>query len=686
MAEAEKQTSKKRWKGFKIPLIIKMIFYPISMSVDIILALLCSILLSGVILCTMVFLYLYFSILPETELYLENFFVGENSFIYHYDTQTNNYEEAVMLHTTTSSFWKDYSELPIDLIYATVAIEDKRFYSHQGFDWKRTAAAALYLFTGSTMQGGSTITQQLIKNLTNEDDITVKRKIIEIFRAMQVDAMYTKQEIITWYLNIIYLGDSNQGVGAASLAYFGKEVSELSLAECASLISITNNPTVYGPYSTVLTINANGEQEDGKTRNKKRQELVLYEMYMQDIISVYEYLDAVNEELVFIRSAEESKPVALYTWFEEQVIDDVRDDLMTRYGYSKEAADMMLSSGGLQIYTTYQDDIQHYVDNIYTNRNSLNIVSPTGQQMQSAITVIENATGDVVAMAGQMGVKSQNLLFNYASKGNRQPGSAIKPLSVYAPAFELGYLTRDSIVSDTAYMTLNGSAWPGNAYGAYWGNITLDNAIQNSSNAVAANIIGNMLGPSVSFDFMTQQLDFNLVETYHDAYGQYKTDRDIAPLALGGLTFGVNTRDMAEAYAMFANEGLYTYSRTYSKVLNHNGDVLLDNTIQQNRVISKENAYYLTDLLQGVITSGTGTAAQFGSMAIAGKTGTTNNKFDLWFVGYTPYYTAAVWTGYEYNEEINTTQDPAMDMWRKVMQPLHANLSYRSFPVPDTVR
>lgn len=686
LATERKFSAPKKRLPFVIRFFFSLILFIIGFIFDVVLTVVLVTGFTGAFGLGIIALYIYSTILPQTDLDLGSFFVGENSVIYHMDAETGEYLEELTIHTTTNSLWKEYHEFPEALLLSTVAIEDKRFWSHNGVDWIRTAAAAYYTFSGTDTQGGSTITQQLIKNLTVFNDITVKRKLIEIFRALELEQNYTKEEILQWYLNIIYLGDSNHGVGAASIAYFGKEVGELSLAESASLIAITNNPTVYGPYSGYMyTDSTTGEVIDSRILNKRRQELILYELYMNSNITVHEYLDAKNEELVFVRGKGETKDTTIYTWFEEEVISDVREDLMKKYGYSYEAASSLLATGGLSIYTTLDQNVQNIADSVYQNWNNLNVPSTSGEPLQSAVTIIDNATGSVVALVGQMGTKEKNLLFNFATEAKRQPGSAIKPLSVYAPAFHFGYINPTSTFIDGPYSQENGTNWPGNAYGYYAGEVDLEFALQNSSNAIAAHIVGKMLTPIVSFQFMTDVLKFDLVLSEYLSGGGVKTDCAVAPLALGGLTYGVNTRDMATAYSMFPNEGIFTESRTYTKVTNSKGQVILDNSPQQRIAISENSAHYITELLEGVMDEGTGTAAKFDGMTMAGKTGTTNNKYDLWFVGYTPYYTAAVWTGYEYNEEIDKSTDPAMTMWKKVMEPLHADLPNIDFTTPTSI-
>ena len=270
--------------------------------------------------------------------------MNQTSTIYYKDSTTGEYVEHLSLHGTENRQLVDFEEIPDNLINATVAIEDETFWKHHGVNWKRTLKGVLLMFTGGDIQGGSTITQQLIKNATQYDDVTVKRKILEIFTALDFDKTYSKEQILEWYLNYIYLGEGCYGVATAAQNYFGKELSELDLAECASLISITNNPTIYGPYSdAVFTNSETGEQKTARDKNKERQELVLWSMLDQGYITQEEYDEAVAQELVFDRAAGESTPSTIYSWYEEQVITDVMNDLKEEYGYSSQYVSQMLS-------------------------------------------------------------------------------------------------------------------------------------------------------------------------------------------------------------------------------------------------------------------------------------------------------------------------------------------------------
>ena len=658
--------------------------HPVATFFKLLLTLILIGLCTGVILCCFGAMYIKSVIIPEANLSLDDFVLGENSVMYYTDKETGREVELCTLMTTTSSIWVDYQDIPQDLKDAAVAIEDKRFWEHPGVDWKRTLNAVKDMFTGNDISGGSTITQQMIKNLTEYNETTVKRKLIEIVRALRFTQNNSKEDTLTMYLNIIPLGAGCEGVGSAAYEYFGKDVSELSLAECASLIGITNNPSKYGPYSDARSATkTTGEVWNARQWNKYRQEVILGQMLEQELISQEEHDAAVAEELVFVRGESNAAPKDIYTWYEETVIADVKQDLMDAYQLSEQRVGQLLESGGLRIYTCLDPDLQKIVEDVYTNRDNLPYTSARGQQMQSAITLIDNATGDVVAIAGQFGNKEQNLLSNFANAGNRQPGSSIKPLSVYSPAVEFGLISPISIVDDYPLnIREDGSPWPYNSGSTkYRGLTTVKDALTRSVNTIAVRIVQDMVTPEESFKFVEERYHIDLVDELVVG-NQIKSDRDTAPLALGGLTKGVNTRDMAEAYATFANNGVYTRSRTYSRVEDSAGNVILTREPTKEPVIKDTTAYYMNNMLTNVVTAGTGTAARLNNMTAAGKTGTTSENYDRWFVGYTPYYTAAVWTGYAQNEKI-TQSNPAVPLWQKVMSGVHEGLENKSFPTPN---
>ena len=619
---------------------------------------------TGAMLACMAAMYIKVVIIPNAGLNLSSYSPDLTSTIYYTDPGTGEQVPLQNLHGQENRQWVAYEDIPQNLVNAVIAIEDKRFYKHNGVDWIGTAHGIRSMFTGKNIRGGSTITQQLIKNLTEEDQVTVKRKIQEIFRALEFEDNYDKEEILEWYLNYIYLGEGCNGVYTASYAYFGKNVSELTLAECASLIGITNNPSLYNPYSN----------QEG---NRNRQLTILAAMLDQNKISQEEYDTAVAQEMVFARG-EDDRVWEAYSYYVDAVIDQVIKDLRD-LGYPEDVAADMVYAGGLQIYSCYEPSVQAAVDAVYQDRSNLNYSSSKGAPLQSAITIINNETGAVAALAGGVGEKEGSRVLNRATS-KRPPGSAIKPLAVYGPALEMGLITPGSKEVDSPYNTAQ--SWPVNSYGGYRGPMTMAEALRISSNTVAVKVLAKLVTPQVSYEFMRDRFHIHLVES-RTVGNKVFSDIDLAPLALGGLTDGVTTYEMAAAYAAFARGGVYYEPTLYTKVTDSKGEVLLEKKRTGEVILKEKTTYYMTSMLQTVVNSGTGTAAKFQGQAIAGKTGTTSSRKDLWFAGYTPYYTAAVWTGFDIQEAMrNVSGNPSTVLFRKVMEKVHKGLPKKDFQKP----
>ncbi|MBP1758603.1 MAG: Multimodular transpeptidase-transglycosylase [Firmicutes bacterium] len=621
---------------------------------------------TGAMLACMAAMYIKVVIMPDVGLNLSSFSPDLTSTIYYTDKASGEQVPLQSLHGRENRQWVEYENIPQDLVDAAIAIEDKRFYKHNGVDWIGTANGIRSMFTGNNIRGGSTITQQLIKNLTQEDQVTVKRKIKEIFRALEFEDNYDKEEILEWYLNYIYLGEGCNGVYTASYIYFGKNVSELTLAECASLIGITNNPSLYNPY----------QNQEG---NRNRQLTILAAMRDQDKITKAEYDAAVAQEMVFARGEDSNREWEAYSYYVDAVINQVIKDLM-ELGYSQDMAANMVYAGGLQIASCYEPSVQAAVDAVYQERANLNYTSSKGTALQSAITIINNETGTVAALAGGVGEKEGSRVLNRATDSKRPPGSSIKPLAVYGPALEMGLITPGSTEVDSPYNTEQ--SWPVNSYGAYRGPMTITEALRVSANTVAVKVLAKLVTPQVSYEFMRDRFHIQLVES-RTVGNKVFSDIDLAPLALGGLTDGVTTYDMAAAFSAFPRGGVYYEPTLYTKVTDSKGEVLLEKKRTGEVILKEKTTYYMTSMLQTVVNSGTGTAAKFQGQAIAGKTGTTSSRKDLWFVGYTPYYTAAVWTGFDVQEAMrNVSGNPSTVLFRKVMEKVHQGLPKKDFEKP----
>lgn len=602
-------------------------------------------------------------LVPSFDLSLEDMKLNESSTLWYQDA-SGEWRELATLSGKEKRVWVDYEDLPWYLEKALVAIEDKRFYEHKGVDWYRTAGAFVTMFAKmDTSYGGSTITQQLIKNLTGKDDVTIQRKLSEIFGALELEKRYDKQEIVEWYLNAVYFGQGAYGVQMAAQTYFGKDAKDLTLAECAAIVGITNLPTYYDPFYN-------------EQNNKDRQETILREMYEQGYIDYQQYKDAVAEELVFTRSPGEEYSQTIYSYYTEVVIDDVVKDLMQLKGISEDTAKTLLYNGGYNVYTCLDINVQNNIDAIYTDLEAIPNTWGSDQQLQSAIVVMDPYDGRILGLSGGVGEKTINFGLNRATGTKRPPGSSIKPLSAYGPAIDLGLITPETTVMDSPNVVLNGIDWlPANDSRSYMGLVTIYTALQYSINTVAAQIVDILpQGPQTSYDYLVNHLGFTSLVPEHDiAY---------APMSLGQFYNGCTVREMAQAYCSIVNDGIFTYSRTYTMLTDSEGSIVIDNTPRTIQAFEPNTAYTLTYLLQNAVEHGTGTEAALWSVPVAGKTGSSGQYMDRWFVGCTPYYVAAVWTGYDQQEAIQVSGNPAAQLWKKVMSPLHDGLAWKSFTYP----
>ena len=647
----------------------------------------------------------------KVEVYLDEFETKVSTELYSQDPDTGEWVMYQTLYLNSENrIWTDLEDIPKYLQKAAIAIEDKRFEKHHGVDWKGTTRAIVYTLFGKNVQGGSTITQQLVKNVTGDNEVTVKRKITEIYRALELEKRYEKDEILEAYLNEVFFGQSCYGVVTASRMYFNKDVSDLTLAECASLMGITNNPSMYDPTLSSWT----------RENNRERQLTILGAMLEQEKISQEEYDEAKAEDIVFSNGftisgkyvgsdgtatepepdeppaddtespADEEEPTikGRYSWFTEAMIGDVADALVEKYGITDKARDNgttytayeqawdMVHGKGYKIYTTqnpkYQkiaEDVCYDLSNIpYTSSYTNSAGEQVEDQLQIALTIVDPTNGYVVAMIGGAGEKQADRVWNWAVNA-RQCGSAIKPVSTYAPALDDGTINGASVIDDYP-MLLNGDVWPRNANWRYQGLTALHTALAQSLNtcAVRTNLA---YGVDRSYEFLVNKLGFENL-TYTDS-------QQVGNMALGGFEKGVTTEEMAAAYAAFVNEGVYTKPRTFVRVEDANGNVILENEAQSTVAMKNTTAAIINHLLQEAALNGTGYEAQFSGMHIAGKTGSTNSNKDRYFVGYTPYYSCAVWAGYEHNQRIVASGNPCSAIFRKVMSAIHQELPDKDF-------
>lgn len=619
--------------------------------------------------CFFIF-YIKTNLSSQLDINFEDYSLNQTSTVYYTDSETGEYIKLCDLQGPEDRQWISYNEMSDYIEHAAVAIEDKRFYEHKGVDWYRTVAAFFNMFlSNSSSFGGSTITQQLIKNITEENDDTIPRKLIEIFRALELEKNYKKENIMEWYLNVVYFGRGRYGIAAAADYYFGKETKELTPAECATIIAITNNPSLYDPYSKA-------------ENNAKRRNDILDQMYEQEYLTDQEYETAKNQEIVLVQhtittiidGAETTvSATEAYSWFVDALIEDAISDFMELKNTDYDNAELLLLTGGYKIYSTIDIKAQEIVDNYYENLN--NFKTNRSQQLQSAIVISDPYTGDIIAMAGGVGEKTQNRILNRATQAKRSPGSSIKPLSAYSLAIELGYVTPDTYIEDSDLVHLEGKDWlPNNDGGGYAGIITISRALTSSINTVAAQLI-DMVTPSYAYNHMVEKLHFTTLE---------EADCDYAPLALGATSRGVTVREMAAAYSIFPNNGIYTETRTYTDIYSADDKLIFTKEPVTNTAISDKTAYWMTRLMQNAASYGTGYEANFSGMPVAGKTGTASRNFDRWFCGFTPYYVAAVWTGYDMNTPISWSGNPSSQTFRKIMSQIHAGLDYKEFTTPSS--
>ena len=646
-------------------------------------------------------------------------------------------------------------QIPVDLQHAVVAIEDERFYEHNGIDVRGILRAFVKnLSSGNLSEGASTITQQLLKNnvFTNWTQESTwlerfTRKIQEQYLAVEIEKkINNKNVILENYLNTINLGAGTYGVQAAARKYFNKDVWDLNLSECTTLAGITQNPTQYNPI-------------EHPEANAKRRKEVLDHMIDQGYITQEQYDQVINDDIYSeIQAAQvlnEETDNTVYSYFEDELIDQVINDLMNIKGYTRTQAQNLVYSGGLSIYTTQDASIQKILDEEYADPSNypdyvqyaldyaLTVQNPDGEEVnyskemlrlyfqnedpefdllfdsqeegqsyvdrykehvladgstvvservsfapqpQSSMSIIDQHTGYVKAIIGGRGEKTASLTLNRATDTTRQPGSTFKILSTYAPALNEKGMTLATTFEDEPYNYPDGSP-VNNASKSYGGTTTIRRAIQNSINVVAVKCLEEVT-PELGLQYLD---NFGFTTLAHgteadkDADGTIWTDANL-PMALGGLTHGVTNVELCAAYAAIANNGNYIEPIYYTKILDHNGNVLIEKNSAGRSVIKESTAWLLTSAMEDVVNQGTGTACQLDDMTVAGKTGTTDAYNDLWFVGYTPYYTCAVWSGFDNNEKLpEDAREFHKNLWKKVMTRIHEGLPDKEFDMPASV-
>lgn len=602
----------------------------------------------------------------EEEKYNQN----QTSFLYATDSDGKEIE-LLRLHGNENRIWVDLKDIPQNMRDAFIALEDKRFNEHKGVDWKRTIG--VIILSRYEGQGGSTITQQLVKNITGNNEVTYVRKYNEILTALNLEKNYTKDQILEAYLNTLYLGQGCYGVETAAETYFGKTVGELNYAECAVIAAITQKPYSLDPIKN---------PED----NRKRQLHCLAEMLDQGKISKEEYDEAVNFDLIFttdddyVPSAEELERQEhrkeamnnkeVQSFYVDFVISELVDDIMKKDSCTKSEATEKIYGGGLKIYTAVDIEVQKKLEDIYVNKTNW-----LDQTAQSAMTIMDYS-GRVVAIVGQAGEKEGNRVLNRAADSPRPPGSTIKPLSTYAPGIELDEITWSTYVRDSA-ITYGGELWPKNYSGNHGSgaNTTVQVALAKSLNTVPARICVNTLGVDTSYDFIENKFHISTLSSEGK-------DKAPAPLVVGSMTYGITTLDLTAAYAAFGNGGLYYEPYSYFYVEDSKGNVILDNRNNKGeQILSPETAEVMRHMMETVTTQSYGTGYNFKTKGFDNfaKTGTTDNNYDKWMVGGTPYYVAATWYGYDIPKTIHTSGNPAGTIYKTVMDEIHEDLAEKEF-------
>lgn len=619
-------------------------------------------------------------------------------------------KEMEQLYADENRDWVKYSELPENLINAFVAIEDHNFFTHKGVSLKRTAGAMLSYIGGNASYGGSTITQQLIKNVTGEDDYSVNRKIKEIIRAYKLDSSLTKEEILELYLNTIYLSEKSYGVGTAARTYFGKDVSELSLTECAALACIPQSPSKWDPVTN-------------PENNRQRRKTVLSRMAELQMITPEDAERAAAEELMLSEKKGGTRDgEKIYSWYTESVIEEsIRLLIENGIAVNRQTATKMIYTGGLSIVTAVDPEMQAAVEeyfkdtsNFYSKGDAVdrkikekdgkayltdgkgtgtvengNAKSGDGgtdiknsekeatrKMYPECSMVIMNKEGHILALAGGVGEKKVNRGLNYATGTLRSPGSTIKPLAVYAPAIDSGIVTYGSVIDDTPVKFVKTSyggyrGWPLNYPVGYRGLTTIRDAVARSVNTVAVKTL-EKLGTERAFSLLHDDMKMRHLVNHETRNGVELTDKATCPLALGQLTDGVTVSELTSGYTAFLGGGVFNEGRTVLKILDSDGKLLINNSTKGKRVFSEETATVITKLLQGVTSSGTASAMKLKkTVDCAGKTGTTGGDRDRWYVGYTPDLIAGVWFGYPEPtdlEKFPTSPSPALKTWDNVMR------------------
>lgn len=609
-----------------------------------------------------------------------------SSFVY-VDDEAGNATEYMTIHADENRVWASLSDIPAYMKTAQVCIEDHRFCEHSGVDWRTTLNAVLKLFSGGS-GGGSTMTQQLIKNITEDKDYSILRKVREIFTALNLEKKYSKQQILEAYLNVVNYGGQNEGVEAAAQAYFGKSIGECTLAECALIAGITQNPSQYNPLifpdeaktRAQIVLDRMWELSDGIDDGDNQEMYISPEMEGQLVPITEEEYNQATAELAAMtfdgdqsqdtESVEEQQDVNDWNWYIDTMFEDIVADLMDTYGYSYDIAVDMIYNSGLEIHSAMDPQIQTDLENMFVSGENM----PEDPDIQAGLFVMDPYTGRVIAVVGSRDEREGVRLYNNATDATRQPGSSFKPLSVYSLGIETGEITYGSVLNDIPVPGYFGEGstqeGPQNVSRQYTGAMNVDEAIEVSQNAPAA-WLAQTLTPESCYEWLTQKLHFTTL-TEEDSHS-------LSAMALGGMSYGVTVREMTAAFSVFANGGYYYEPYTYTYVKDHDGNVILDNRDNTGeQVMSTENATVMNKLLHRPVEGYNGTAANIMydiGVDMFAKTGTTDDAYDLTFMGGTNFCVAGIWNGYEYSAELYDSNTCKVT-WRAVIEYLANNYDW----------
>ncbi len=623
--------------------------------------------------------------------------------IYYRDTSSSEEGELVEIESERLSgeenrIWASYDQFPKELVDAVVAIEDKRFWTHPGVDFITTVRCTLEYFLSDGTAGASSITQQLIKNVTGRDDVSIQRKAQEIMCALNLERTMTKTQILELYLNTVYFGHRSNGVAAAAHTYFGKEVKDLTLVECAAIVGITQNPSKWDPYTH-------------PENNRERRQVVLTAMRNQGLISEEEYLEAWHADIVLVGEDQDDDPddgnnggdedlSGIFSWYTECVIDETIALLMEEYGYTQDIAFTKLYTGGLQIVIAMDPELQAILEDYYENEDNFEKVDDSLIQPESSFVLLDPKTSNVLAIVGGRGEKTANRILNYATKTTRPSGSSIKPLTVYGPAIETGLLNYATPIDDTPVnfgtekVHADGSitysrpgGYPKNAVNYYAGLVTTHYAIAQSVNT-ASYKVAMQLGLDYIFDFAKNKLHLDSLIESKTVDGYTVTDKAYAPLALGQQSYGVTNLEMAAAYSIFANGGVYNHPRFVTEIYDSNHNLLIENKQESEIVLSETTASLMTIMMEEVVDAGTASSLTIKKKVdVAAKTGTTQSACDRWLIGYTPYYIGSVWVGYSMPQPLNGFErNPVITAWDGVMTAVHQHIFEKAEETGEPLR